>query len=62
VTIVETIKIGRSHLPNDRQRRDARKELGYAYTHGNVHRNARSYDFVCMTHGGVKRMLEGAMR
>jgi len=47
--IIETIKIGRSNLPNDRQKDRAKKEWGYKYTHANVSRRARIHDFQCAT-------------
>ncbi|KKL61014.1 hypothetical protein LCGC14_2199530 [marine sediment metagenome] len=60
LVIVETIKIGRSLLPNKRQQRDALKEYGYRYTHYNIHRNARMHDFTCLMYADVKRMLQQA--
>ena len=48
LAIIETRRVGRSVLPNSRQRRKARKEYGYPYTHSNVNRYARKSDILCM--------------
>ena len=57
LVIVETIKTGRSQLPNSRQRRKARKEYGYPYTHNNVNRRARKFDIACMYPRDILRQL-----
>lgn len=49
LVLVETIKIGRSKLPNNREERRAMEEWGYKYTHSNVSKQARIYDFQCAT-------------
>ncbi len=46
--IFETIKMGRSKLPNGRERQKALKKYGYKYTHGNVDRRALRSDFDCV--------------
>jgi len=47
--LIETIKIGRSNLPNDRQKDRALREWGYKYTHANVSKRARLHQFQCAT-------------
>ena len=48
LVVVEIRHTGRSLLPTSRKQRVARREYGYPYTHDNVHRNARLYDFKCV--------------
>ena len=55
--IVEIIKSGRSTLPNDRQKRKARMEVGYPYTHDNVSRWASRSDMLCMHPRDIFRQL-----
>jgi len=57
LVVVEIIKSGRSQLPTDRQKRRARSEYGYAYTHDNVGKWARKSDFLCMSPRDVMRSL-----
>ncbi len=57
LVVVEVIKSGRTQLPNARQKRDARREYGYTYTHDNVGKYARKSDFVCMRPRDVMRQL-----
>jgi len=57
LVIVEIRRIGRSSLPNSRQKADAIKEFGYPYTHDNVNRRARQWDFGCMYPEDLLRQL-----
>jgi len=57
LVVVEVIKSGRSQLPNDRQKRKAMREYGYAYTHNNVGKYARKTDFLCMEPREIMRQL-----
>ncbi len=57
LVIVEKRSIGRSPLPNERQKRQARKKFGYPYTHDNVSRKARKWNILCMDRRDVFRQL-----
>ena len=57
LVIVEKIKVGRSTLPNSRQKAKARRESGYPYTHNNVSRWARRSDILCMSPRDIFRQL-----
>ncbi len=45
VVLIETLRIGRSSLPNKMQKIKALRKWGYKYTHENVHRRALRHDF-----------------
>jgi hypothetical protein len=55
--VVEVRRGGRSQLPNARQKRKARKEFGYAYTHENLGRDIRFVKILCMRPNDVFRSL-----
>ena len=55
--VVEVIKGGRSQLPNEREKRKARKEYGYAYTHENLGRDIRYAQVLCMSPHELFRQL-----
>ncbi len=57
LVLVEKITVGRSTLPNSRQKAKARREYGYPYTHDNVSRWARRGDILCMDPRDVFRQL-----
>ena len=57
LVIVETIRSGRSKLPNKRERQIAVREYGYKFTHDNVDRHARLHDFQCATPDQIKEAL-----
>lgn len=46
---------GRSQLPTEREKRKARKEYGYAYTHENLGRNINFVQVYCMNPRDVFR-------
>lgn len=46
--VVEVIRGGRSQLPNAREKRIARREYGYAYTHENLGRSISTATILCM--------------
>ena len=57
LVVVEIRRSGRSQLPSEFEKRKARKEYGYPYTHGNIGRFARQSDFLCADPRDVMRAL-----
>lgn len=57
LVIVEVRRGGRSQLPTKREKRKARKEYGYAYTHENLGRDIHFTKILCMSPRDIMRQL-----
>ncbi len=57
LVVVEIRKGGRSQLPNEREKRKARREYGYAYTHDNLGNNIQFSKILCMSPTEIFRQL-----
>ena len=55
--VVEVIKGGRRQLPSAREKRKARREYGYAYTHDNLGKHWNHAQILCMHPQDIFRQL-----